>query len=79
MTDENTSTSGSLNKSDQLPVIVLTGFLGSGKTTLLNSTLSHSFQSHGGPSIARCLGFLPQAVALSDDLGEFSRRHVSSG
>lgn len=48
-------------------------------TRAINSTLSHSFQSHGGPSIARCLGFLPQAVALSDDLGEFSRRHVSSG
>lgn len=45
MTDENTSTSGSLNKSDQLPVIVLTGFLGSGKTTLLNWLLRNGPRS----------------------------------
>lgn len=39
MTDDIIPTSGSLTQPDQLPVIVLTGFLGSGKTTLLNRLL----------------------------------------
>ncbi len=31
----------SVNPVQQIPVIVITGFLGSGKTTLLNSLLTH--------------------------------------